>query len=248
MIIFKHLRKRRLAVKLTELTHGESIAICKLESGKNEFSTTELLRCIAKGADQPRPNFVTNPLLWTVQERTMLVCYYLAQVSSDGPDFAVANARLSDYVDFDRDSTTDETDLGTVIKNPMVMRPLLGAHAQALEGICHDRDDWVTGAMACQIFQRGEVSPDWAALSDLEIQQWIQAKAALLAGLPESDFDKLYAAWLLGMESLAHFVHYAFDDDGIMFTAIEKEGGGADHPPARFLPDSAVSAITRSLS
>ena len=178
----------------------------------------------------------------------MLVCYYLAQVSPDGPDFAVSDARLSDYMDFDRDSTVDETDLGVVIKNPMVMRPLLGAHAQALEGICHERDDWVTGAMACQIFQRGEASPDWASLSDTQVQEWLRPKAALLTGLPESDFDKLYAAWLGGMQSLSHFVEYDFDDDGIMFTAKEKEGGDAEHPPARFLPDSAVSAITRSLS
>jgi hypothetical protein len=245
MINFPHTRQRRISVRLKELTLGEAVALCKLPGQRYELTNTELLRNIAKDADQPRPAFVTDPLLMTVEERTLLVVIYLAHVTVDGPDFSVGDSKLSDYVDFTRDSTHDETDLGMVNEKEFVLRPLLGVHVQALELLCHNRGDWIVGAMAARLFKKGEALADWAALGDIAIQEMLTARMTLLKALPESHFDKLYAAYVDGDQALAHFFNVDFDDDGVIFIANGKEGAG--HAPARFLATSCVSEISRRL-
>lgn len=254
MIVFQHLRRRRLSVRLTELTLGDGIAIAKLPADRPEMTTTELLRRIAKDADKPQPHFVTNPLLWSVQERAFLVCMYLAQTAADGPDFAVGTARMLDYMTLDRDSIDDETDLGQPVKHSLVLRPLLGVHAQAIEGMCQTRGDWTMCAIACQVFKKGEESPDWLVYSETELRAWIKAKTDAMMGMAESEFEPLFAAWREGCARLSHFADYDFLEDAegrvaITFLPKEKEGAGADErPTARFLASAAISPVSRILS
>ena len=183
MIPFPYTRTRRVAVRLVELALGEAIAICKLPGERHEATATHLLRAIAKGAERPvADRFVTDPRLWTVEERTLLIATYLAHVTPDGPDFAIGDAHLSDYVTFDKDSTQDQTDLGEVAGKQRVMRSLLGLHAETLETLCKSRGDWMIGAVACQVFEKGEAVPDWAAMSDVEAMEWVQGRMASAPG------------------------------------------------------------------
>jgi hypothetical protein len=239
---------RRLSVRLVELTTAEGISIAKLPAERHEATATNVLRAIAKAADQPRPTFVTDPLLMTVEERTMLICAYLAQCTEDGPDFAIGKSKLSNYLALECDSTQDETSLGKVIKNEMVLRPLLGVHTQAMELICHERGDWIIAAMACQIFQKDEPSPDYLSLSPTALQQWIKERSERLTALPESDFDRIYRAFFEGRARLFHFVRYGFDDDGVICLAHEKGAGDVQHAPARFLANTCISEVSRELS
>ncbi|WP_197714678.1 hypothetical protein, partial [Nitrosomonas supralitoralis] len=88
MIHFPILRTRRLTVQLKELSIGESIAIAAMPSHLEEAVTTAfLLKAVATAKG------IENPADWTVQERMMVVCHYLASVSDDGPDFAVGDGR-----------------------------------------------------------------------------------------------------------------------------------------------------------
>lgn len=249
MITLPHTRTRRLSVRLTELTLGQAIAICKLPGERNELTTTELLRAIARDAEKPRDTYITSPLLWTVEERTLLTCIYLAHVTPDGPNFSVGNAKLSDYIDFNRDLTTDEIDLGEVAGKARVMRPLLGIHTQALEVLCGSRGEWIIGAMACCLYSPAdtEPAPDWSEMSDMAAQAWVKARMDKLKELPESRFDALYEAYFRGAASMAHFVNIGFDDDGMVFTA-NGEGGAGAFAPARFPAISCVSDISRALS
>lgn len=247
-MIFKPTRTRRIALRLTELTLGQAIDLCKLPGERNELTTTELLRGVAAGADQPLPRYVTDPLLWTVQERTLLVCEYMAHVTSDGPDFAVGDVgHLSDYVMFDRDLDADQIDLGTVAEKACTLRPLLGVHAQALEVLCKTRGDWIIGAIACQIFVASEAVPDWSSMSDIAMMDWVRGRMDRLKLLPESLFEELFAAYWGGTDKLAHFFSVDFDDDGLVYLPIEKEGAGP-LSPARFLADSCISSVAQSLS
>ena len=248
-MIFEPIRTRRLAVKLTELTLGDAIDLCKLPAERHERATTELLRRIAAEAKKPSEAHVTDPLLWTVEERAMVMCMYLAQVSPDGPDFGVGEtARLSNYIDLTRDLAIDSVSLGPVAKAERVMRPLLGIHAQTLELICTTRGEWVLGAIACQMFKADEAPPDWLALSDIALREWIEARMAMLRKSPESWVAEVLLAWERGAGELAHFFSIGFDKEGVLFHAKQEGGEEAVLPPARFRPLSCVSDEARFLS
>lgn len=249
MIAFPYTRTRRLAVALVELTLGEAISLCKLPVERHELTTTELLRAIAKKAEQPMPRYVTDPRLMTVEERTMLVCLYLAQVIEDGPNFAVGpSAHLSDYVTFDADITKEQTDLGDVAGKPRIMRPLLGLHAETLETLCSSRGDWIVGAIASQIFDRAEEVPDWGSMSQIAMLEWMKPRIDAVRGMPESEFEQVYAAYMMGTRELRHFFSVNFDRTGIVYEANEQEGEAGAITPARFFASSCISSLARALS
>lgn len=248
MIKFPYTRTKRMAVALEELTLGEGIDLCKLPAARHELTTSELLRAIAKKAEQPRPGYVTDPRLWTVEERTMLVCLYLSQVCDDGPNFKVGPAaQLSDYVTFDADLTADEIDLGEVAGKPRVLRPLLGAHAETLETICANRGDWIMGAIAAQMFERTEEVPDWSAMSQVQMLDWMKTRIEGVRAMKESEAGQVYAAYLVGAPQLRHFFNLGFDSGGIVFEPNEKEGEAGTFAPARFFASSCISSLARSL-
>lgn len=246
MILFPHLRTRRIAVRLRELTLGEAIAVCKLPAERHELTTTEFLRFVASAAEAPQDRYLTDPRLWTVEERTLLVCHYLSQTTEDGPDFSVGQgATLSDYAVFDADLSQDRIELGTVAGKPMAMRPMIGIQAEILERACTNRGEWLIGAMACQMLPTDEAEPRWSELSDIQMLEWVGAKSDAIRALPESDFEALLLAYSAGARALHHFFTLSFDDHGIV---CEPNAGEAGHQnPARFLAISCVSGAARQL-
>lgn len=249
MILFPHIRTRRIAVRLRELTLGEAIAVCKLPAERHELTTTEFLRFVASAAEAPQPQYLTDPRLWSVEERTLLVCHYLAQVSDDGPDFAVGgSAKLTDYVVFDADLAIDRLDL-QVAGKAMAMRPLNGLQAETLERACTDRGEWLIGAMACQVLPADEAEPAWADMSDVQALEWVKARSEAIRALPESDFEALLLAYSDGARRLHHFFAISFDDQGVVCEPNEQEAGHRN--PARFraascLSDAALRLFGRS--
>lgn len=246
MILFSPLRTRRLSVRLRELTLGDAIALCKLPAERHELTATEFLRMVARDAEAPQPRYVTDPRLMTVEERTLLVCHYLAQVSADGPDFSLGEgARLSDYVAFDADLKTEGVTAEAAGKRYTV-RPLLGVHAEILERLCSARGDWLLGSMACQMQADGEAAPAWAELSDVALMEAVKARQDALRDLPESDFEAMLAAYSGAQRDLTHFFILNFDDHGIVCEPQLGEEAG-QKPPARFLASTCVSGLARRL-
>ncbi len=247
MIIFQPTRTRRLAVKLRELTLGQSIGLCSLPANRHELTATEMLSFVAT-AERPSDAHLTDPRLWSVEERALLIAKYLAQVCDDGPDFSIGDGRLSDYLMLDRDLPAQRIELpGLVAGKACAMVPLVGAAAQVLETLCETRGQWFIGAIACQILVAGEEAPDWASMSDADGMAWVAGRMERLRALPESDFSAIYAAYLDGAERLAHFFHVDFDDAGIIMQPVEKEGA-AQLGPVRFHAASCVSDLARLLS
>lgn len=244
-MIFPHTRTRRLSVRLSELTLGEGMELAKLPAERVELTNTELLRIVARGAEKPQPRYVTDPRLMTVEERTLLITTYLAHVSEDGPDFAVGGAHLTDYVQFDRDSKADFIELGEVAGKARIMRPLLGVHAQTLEILCKSRGDWIIGAIACQISIKDVPEPDWAAMSDVAMLEWVDAQVKHVKGLPESMAGEVYAAYWAGADAMAHFFALDFDDNGLTYRACDMEAG---HGPARFRASACISGVSKELA
>lgn len=247
MIIFPPLRTKRVAVTLRELTLNESIAICRLPADRPEATATEFLRHAGAGAKVAGPGYVTNPRLWTVEERTRLVCHYLSQVAQDGADFPVGpDGKLSDYLRFDADMPATEVDLGVLAGKARVLRPLLGVHVEVLERICENRGDWLHAVIACQIDEAGATQPDYEGMTDVQLFEWCTGRLEWLRGLPESEYEEVYAAWTQGRGQIEHFFVLGVDDEGLVFWPQEMTEAGPK-TPARFRALLCISEGTRNL-
>lgn len=245
MIIFPSLRTKRIAVTLREIALGEAVAVCRMPADRHEATTTEFLRRVADGAKAPTPAYVTDPRLWTVEERARLVCHYLSQVSDTGADFAVGKQKLSDFITFDADLITPEVKLGEVAGTQKVLRPLLGVHAELLERVCSERGDWLVGVIACQVHEADQPAPDYLAMTDVDLLEWIRKRMDQVKGLAESDFEAIYRAWEQGRSEIEHFFIWFVDDEGICFFPKSMEAGSVT--PARFHALPCISRGTRDL-
>ena len=110
MTHFPIIRTKRLTIQLKELSIGESIAISLLPPEEEQAEITAFLRA----AVESEANGI-DPIDWTVEERNLAVCYYLAAIDKEGPDFTVGDhAHLSDYVDASKDiDSLEPKEIGT---------------------------------------------------------------------------------------------------------------------------------------
>lgn len=246
MIIFQPLRTKRVCVRPRELTLGQATAILKMPGTRYELLTTEFLRAAASDATAPTQGHVTDPRLWTVQERALLVCHYLSQVSDSGPDIEIGNGKLSDYVVFANDLKTHGVDVGEVAGKARHIIPLLGAHAEVLERLCKTRGDWLVGAMACQVTDADTPPLDLNA-GDVELMTEVDARMDAIRALPESEFDAMLGAWSMALAGeLRQFFAVNFDDGGVVFDPQTQREAGPTNP-ARFLAVSCIGERTRAL-
>ncbi|MBC7621242.1 MAG: hypothetical protein H7293_20035 [Candidatus Saccharibacteria bacterium] len=248
MIIFNNIRTKRLAVRLREISIQQAVAVCRLPADRHEATTTEFLRFVAAGAECPTPAYVTDPRLMTVEERTLLVCHYLSQVSPGGPDFSVGDtSKFSDYVSFADDIGVLSVDMGEVAGERRTLYPLLGIHAELLERLCVSRGDWLIGMMACQIHTHGQQQPDYAQMTDTALLEWCSERIKAMRDMAESDMEELYLQYETCNKELRHFFITGADDGGLVFwPQAEAEGAGQSNP-ARFRALSCVSEFTKRI-
>lgn len=242
MIPIRALRTRRMAVQLKEISIGDAVAVAAMPEHLFEHTTTEFLRRVIVSATAPTPAHVTDPMLWTVQERTMVVCHYLIHVSPEGADFSVGEgARLSDYLVQGRDTPLEPVQIGEIAGDSWSVHPLLGCHARAIEDLIgsvtgiEGRLHWVLGAMAAQMRRSVDVIPD----DEDKARDVLLARMTKLSQFPESDFGAMMTSWSRAVDEMAHFFRLDFDDHGI----IALHGGGVDKTPGRFPARSGLSAL-----
>lgn len=263
MIFIATLRTRRLTVELHELTIGDAIALCKMPPQMQEAGTSQLLKYIVAPEEKPRIGQVTDPRLWTAQERAFVVAHYLAHIVEGDMNFAVGDsARYSDYLalsDDVLDVAPDSVELGIVAGNDWSIRPLLGAHAESIERLVtsgrlsDDRAGWWFGAMAAQLVHSQESPFDVANNTDGALDEYLAARVEIFKAYPDSDFMDLLEAFLGGMRRLDHIFRLDFGDQGVIFLPTEeaiaaaREKGVPGLPPARFPFPLAVSERASSV-
>ncbi|MBL0011136.1 MAG: hypothetical protein IPP22_09355 [Nitrosomonas sp.] len=133
MIHFPALRMRRFTVQLRELTIGESIKIASMPVHLEEASITALLRFSVESVKGN--SIIEDPQHWTVQERIMAVCHYLASTNDGEPDFLIGEGHYSDYLDGGNDTavTEDSIMVGEVGGDIWHIRQFTGAMAESIE-------------------------------------------------------------------------------------------------------------------
>jgi len=241
MLNIPALRSARFAVQLKEISMLNAIKLAKMPLHASEKQNTFLLQSIIESVE----GIECDPKYWTVQERLFAIGHYIAVTQDDDPDFAIGEARYSDYLMGDRQYKLDHYDLGVYGDDAWSAIPLLGIMAEtieALEGEIIDIDQrthWNLGAMACQLVVNGDAldyrSPDY--------DQQVLERMLTLSQFSESDFIYLLTQLNVANAQMMHLFDLTMSDVGI----VAKPIGGADKPYARFPADSAISTLSKQL-
>lgn len=244
------LRTRRLTIQLQELSVGESISIASMPPSLEQAEVTATLRAALQSVSDG-----SDPIDWTVEERTMAICHYLASVDTDGPDFKVGeNGRFSDYLDASSDiCSLDPVFVDEVGGDKWSIRPLTGRLAESIERLRGELKltndtpvptsfHWLLGAMAAQLIREGEIVPA-STVTDGALDEWLLDRMAVMKSYPETEFLNLVALYWRGREAQKHLFSLYFGKDGIVFLPTEKEGA-EELPPCRFPVDACFSTFT----
>lgn len=251
MIHFPTLRMLRLTVQLRELSIGESIKIASMPPHLEEASITAFLRFAVESS--VGNDIADDPLHWTVQERIMTVCHYLASISDSSPDFSIGgNGHYSDYLDGGNNAAAMESSVkvGEVGGDIWYIRHLTGAMAESIERMSGEvagisgRIHWLLGGMASQMIIEGESGSN-PAEGEGNFDEFLVTRMKVIAGYPESDFDALLSLYLAGREKLHHLFHIEFSENGIV--SLPKGGAASNLPPARFPVSTCLTGVVLNL-
>lgn len=244
-IYFPALRTKRLRVQLRELTIGQSLRLAAMPPDLSEATCTALLRFAVEPGDGQ-----LDPSQWTVPERTLAVCQYMAATLPDGPDFAVgSDARYSDYLDGERDIGDMIVYAGEVGGDRWHVRHLTGGMAEAIERLDGEvpgitgRLHWLYGAMAAQLFTEGE-APPIPQENEGEFDEWLVDRMKILLAYPDSDAEMMMGLFMQARDQMHHLFRLDFSREGVI---VMPKGGAASLPPARFPADSCVSKLAREM-
>lgn len=243
MINFPVLRTKRLTVRMKELAMIDAIALAAIPDYLNEEATTAFLRASIDSVQG-----VESPEDWTVQERTMAVCHYMASALDDGPDFSLAGgeARFSDYLVGDQDYPDDLIDIGDIEGDRWEVRHLTGAMAGSIERLQGELPKvtgdahWRIGRMAAQLIPNGKAVP-----TDGDIDAAMIERMGVIANYPESVFTRLMSAFELSRQALDHLFIVEADEHGLI--ALPKGGSAAEKPPARFPVSACLTDLAKYL-
>jgi len=245
VINFPALRTKRLTVRLKELTMMDAITLASLPVHLGEETATYFLRCAVSEVVG-----IEDPAQWTVQERTLAICHYMASTFDDGPNFTVGSsgARYSDYLMGEKDYDEDEVGVGAIEDDEWTVRQLTGAMASAIERLQSElpgvtgRTHWQIGLMAAQMVPNGERGD---GLGEGEFDAFLLERMRVIANFPESTFVMLAERYEEARGRLEHLFRVSFDETGLI--VLPREGSAADLPPARFPAGSCITSFARYL-
>ncbi|WP_348686681.1 hypothetical protein, partial [uncultured Cobetia sp.] len=233
----------RLTVRMKELAMIDAIALAAIPPHLNEEATTAFLRSAIDDVQG-----VDNPDDWTVQERTMAVCHYMASTLDDGPDFSLAGgkANFSDYLMGGQDYDRDRVEIGDIEGDRWEVRHLTGSLVGAIERLQGELPEvagyahWRIGRMAAQLIPNGNAVP-----TSGDVDAALIERMRVIANYPESVFVRLLDAFETARRELDHLFLLEADEHGLM--ALPREDSAAEKPPARFPAGTCITELARYL-
>lgn len=252
MIAISPIRTPRISADLKELSIGDAIYLCMLPADQKERGDTELLNRIIEPTDKLMNGQVCSPRAWTLQERFFAVAHYLAHVIDGGPNFAVGKSgHYMDYFLSGENVCPSKIDIGSAAGITWAMRPIYGAFSESIERLVlsdeltSNRQGWLIGAMAAQVFDSTEDLLDIERMSDSAVDDYLVASVKRLFEMPQSEFIELLLLYSDGQQRLNHLFKIEITDSGIAVLPCNTEV--PDLPPARFHFSLAVSEGTHAV-
>ncbi|MDF0606946.1 hypothetical protein HZU77_015020 [Neisseriaceae bacterium TC5R-5] len=240
MIHFPVLRTQRFTLQLKELSLGESITLAAIPLQLEEAACTAFLRYAIETVQG-----ISNPADWTVQERTLALCHYLAATDEDSPNFTIGPAHYADYLDNAPECAPERVTIGEVATDYWHLQQLTGAMAESIERLQGELDSlsghlhWLVGCMAAQLVREGEVPPA-ATAEGAAYDAFLLSRMRILLAYPHSDFMALMVNYQTAREQLHHLLRLELGLEGLV--VMPKGGAANDLPPARFPVRTSFSA------
>jgi hypothetical protein len=241
----------RISVQPRELEIGQVADLCTIPYRFAQRTITKFLRAACEHIPRPEGKLqVTDPLLWSVNERMNVVIFYLAAVLEDGPDFKLGKGHLHDYL-------LGESDYVEFVEfdhcgDAMLCTPLHGYQAEAIETMVETGVlpktyyGWHMGVMSACVRGVDEVPIEY--VDPASYSKALLARITALKKCPETEFMQLFNAYSVASLRLQHFVHAVFNAEGVLAAQVTEPGPGADGEaevpelgPARFHPRTGIS-------
>lgn len=238
---------QRISVQLKELEIEQSAQLCAIPYRFDQRTITAFINAACEHL--PRPSGkgqVTDPLMWSVNERMNVVIFYLAAMLDDGPDFKLGAGKLHDYLLANTDyveSVPFEHD-----GDPMLCTPLHGYQAEAIETLVETGAipksfyGWQLAVMsACT---RGIQEEPLEYSDPASYSKALMTRITALKKAPETEFVRLFDAYSHASLQLQHFVHAVFNAQGVLAAQVTEpnvEAGVPELGPARFHPRTGIS-------
>lgn len=246
---------KRVSVALNELTIGQTQELCKIPARYEQRTITEFLRAITQQI--PRPDdepAVTDPIMWSVNERMNVTIFYMAAMLDDGPNFALGDLNLSDYLLSGADYLAEVP--FEFEGEAMVFSPLHGYQAEVIEALIVTGQfestflNWNAGYMAACM--RAEADEPLTYKNPAQYQKDLAEKMHNILNIPESTFTSLFAEFIAAATSAQHFVNAIVTEHGVIAQQVTdplpvEEGEVPLYGVARFRARSAISEGARNL-
>lgn len=239
----------RISVQPRELTIGQIEELCAIPYRYAQRTITRFLSLACEQIPRAAGKLqVTDPLMWSVNERMNVVIFYLAAVLEDGPDFALGEGKLHDYL-LSGSDYVDEVPMDyELFGEPMVCTPLHGYQAEAIEMLVETGSlpknyaSWQFGVVAACVW--GVAGDRLEYVDPVSYRNALLARIKVIKDVAGSDFQTLYEAYSQASLKLQHFVHAVFNKEGVLAAQItdpDDETGVPVLGPARFHPRTGIS-------
>jgi hypothetical protein len=249
----------RLTVRLKEMSIGSAMALLNREKGFIERDKSLFIEKVTESLIWHQTGEVATPQQLTVQERIFIEGQYLSMVG-EHPNFAIGHLKYADFFT-GQQHEADTVNLGHCAGDDWAMCQITGDMAEGVEaeivmGAARpiERFTWILGFMAASLYRPDKEQPPTEhsyTQNPKAYGEWLEARMQVFEGLPESTFLELFAAFIEGLDQLAHLFNIGFDDHGIVFlskaTESEREAGNSNPIPARFRRDAFFTEWTLRL-
>lgn len=248
MIHFPTLTTPRFQADFRELTIAEECQLLAMPEGQHERAAGALLKLVLRDVR----GAVTDPRRWTVQERMLAVAHYMACVSDDSGNFAVGDTEDSghflDYLLAEQDRAPESVPAGNAVGSAWHLHQLTGAQAEAMDGLCGTRLQWVAADMAARMHAEDDTAaPPDAVAAPAAYTDWLRERIATIEALPASQFGELCSLYRAALPGLQHLFRLEFDGLGHVARPRDSEGRRATMAPARFPVAAAVTEFAQAL-
>jgi len=256
----------RLTVRLKEMSIGSAMALLNREKGFIERDKSLLIEKVTDSLVWHQTGQAALPQQLTVQERIFIEGQYLSMVGEQ-PNFSIGHLKYADFFT-GKQHEFDTVNLGQCAGDDWSMCQITGDMAEGVEaeiimGAARpiERFTWILGFMAAALYRpdKEQAPTEYSYTQNPKAYgEWLEARMRVFEGLPESVFLELFAAFIEGLDQLAHLFNIGFDDHGIVFLSKttnpstasenEQEAGGVNPTPARFRRDAFFTEWTLRLS
>lgn len=241
----------RVSVEMSEMLIEDVEKLCEIPAVFEQRTVSELLRRVCKPIE--RPNAVSDPRMWSVNERIFVVANYMAATRDDGPDFPVGSEQdgghFSDYLLSGTDFVADIP--FTAAGRDMLYTPLLGYQAEIIEALiaggtykATDFSWWCAAIAACVRGSDDDVVP---YTDDASYETELVERINAIRKLADRQFVALFHGFLEVQQRGAHLVHAVTSSFGVVAAPVSERGEGVPElAPATFPAHSCISIGARA--